>query len=275
MNEPSPFERTTIGTVIRKEWSKDYYQRVLSLEKKMRRPICGALTKSNFPCKNSPKKIAGYFCKIHKSSDTKTDLTDLTQGNNPSAVSTGVTNTLEVQQVHKHSDILKKFHKCYLCYLRTECDSFRATPENSDEPNPHCQIEEDIFYTFIDTVRQDYQLSQIDIYMVNTAAIMYAKAFYMQMIQGDYHALSDESQDVMMATIRLTKEFRESVKALGLTRHQRNQAYQRDMKIGVDAVQAQQQANLSQLMSEAALKIQQDKEKNKVVIDIETVEDHI
>lgn len=266
----NPYEKTTIGTAIRKEWSKDYYQRVLSLEKKLRRPVCAAKTKENFPCSRPPKEETGFYCGIHRSYvpiDENTNISELEQGNNPTNVDTGLTkNESFITHLHKKKQILQQFHRCALCPLRTECDMF--------EDESHCKIEEDTFYTFIDTIRQDYQIQQFDMYMIYRAAIAYAKSMYSDMLAVDYLPSSDQAFDFQMSSIRLTKEFRESVKALGLTRHQRNQYYQRDMKLGVDMVKSQATHSLAEQMALAASELPKLQE-HKQYKDIESVEDDI
>ncbi|MHA2274213.1 MAG: hypothetical protein ACXAC2_00500 [Candidatus Kariarchaeaceae archaeon] len=261
-------DKTAMGTRVRESWTKEYYNYVLRIEKNERRPICGAPTKNNYPCRKPPQEHYSDYCGIHRPRKSKGNPREDQAGNSPPAVSTNIVKTEEpiLEHVHSRDEIVMTFHQCNNCYIRDTCPK--------GEVDNHCRIQEDGFYTFIDTVRQDYEIQQIDMFMIYKVAIAYVKGMYADIIQKEYLPASDEYHDQHMTAVRLSKEYREGLKALGLTRHQRNTYYQKDMKLGVEAVKAQSQASLAETMARAALEMPKIAEhKPHKVVSTQSVED--
>jgi len=243
-------ERTLIGTVIRTIWSKEYYQLVLRAEKQVHKPICGAPTKKKYPCRNFPQEEYGWYCGIHKGLKN-INPNDSPAVTLPSAYSSGSTSNSNTTVIHIHSlaELRLQFHQCDGCYIRDRCPSFEA--------ESHCRIEEDHFHGFIDTLRDNYQISQIDMYTASKAALMYGKSVYAEMMEVQWQVGSKEAYDMQKSSIRMSKEFRDCVKALGLTRDQRNRTYQKDMKLGLEGVKVQQtQASLAERMARTQMKME-------------------
>lgn len=261
-------DKTAMGTRVRNHWTKEYYNDILRIEKNERKPICGAPTKNNYPCRKTPKSKYQDYCGIHRSRSKKGLAKDALAGNDPPGVSTNIIKTNEsiISHAHSREEILMTFHQCKNCYIRDTCPK--------GEIDKHCRIQEDGFYTFIDTVRQDYEIQQLDMYMIYKTAIAYVKGMYADIIQKEYLPASDEYHEQHMSAIRLSKEYRENLKGLGLTRHQRNVYYQKDMKIGVEAVKAQSQVSLAETMAKAASNLPKMAEhKPHEIIDSQDVED--
>lgn len=254
-----PLHFTPVGTLVRDNWTKKYYNEVLRIEKIANHKVCGAPKKNLKPCKAYPKENYNYYCQIHKTDITTTGSTisnDL-PSNNPNNIQDAVShhnvslkNYEDEKGIFKHQmplDYLRRnFAKCNNCPVRADCAQ--------NMPDFHCTIEEDIFNNFLDSTRQDYDIqdfTKVDMFTIYQAAFSFINRIRFQIVKQLYSPTEDNALRIEIAGVRASKEFRENMKSLGLTRDSRQKLRRKDFQIGISAVKATASASLASQMADA------------------------
>lgn len=248
-----------IGTFIRDIWTKDYYRQVLRIERVSNHKICGAPKKNLTPCRSYPKEQYSYYCSIHKpdlttkGNNTTSDL----PSNNPNRIGDQIASQHRgLENYEKEKGIFqpqmsltylrRTFAKCNNCLVRADCVQ--------NIPDSHCTIEEDMFNKFLDGVRNDYDIqdfTQIDMWMIYDAAFALINRIRFQIIKQLYSPTEDNALRIEIAGVRSSKEYRECMKSLGLTRNERQKLKRKDFQIGISATKASAQISLASQMAQA------------------------
>lgn len=236
-------ERTPMGTLIRKEWNPGFYREVLRVEKTSHRAICAAEKKDFNPCRSKPFDKYGGHCPQHRVSPLTGEPVDT-----PPTNTTG----LQVTDVHTDLKIISRkqlymnFPRCNNCPLRGGCEL--------NTPDYHCKVMEDNFFTFIDSIRYDYDLTNLDLTTLYNGALRWAKAMYLSAIENNWSPTEDESIVAQVASVRQSKEFRSCMKDLGLTRAERMKARRDAAQVSIEAAQMKKEVDLSMVMAGIAEK---------------------
>lgn len=247
--EPTPEsmgEKTPMGTVVRKFWTPKFRREILNIEKNLKRGICGAETVDGLPCRSHSKEKYFWYCYSHRPNpnETNSPLDELLP------FISGDSSTTGLAQIERARDIelmdrpmlIRTFRQCNFCQIRSTCDRFL--------PDQHCTIQEDEFYGFVDTVRDDHDLRKIDMYVIYRAAQAFANSQYLMMAQNMVNVFSDEAKNIRVATVRESKEFRECLKDLGITRSERQKSIDRSKGLAIGAVKATAEVTVAQIMAE-------------------------
>lgn len=252
---------TPMGTLIRQAWTKKYYQAVLRVERVSKHKICGAAKKDFTPCRSYPKEDYGYYCKIHRpsSEDGILNPEQATPVTTPNKVEYGLGDSQDVSLSNYEKEkgifslplmpqkhLRKNFSSCNICPVRTDCVQMQI--------DSHCTIEDDMFNMFLDAARHDYDLqdfTQIDMYMLYTAAFAWINSVRANIIQNQYSPTNDEIVRIQIESVRESREFRQTMEKLGLTRQERMKLRRKDYQIGISAKKAQANISLANQMAEA------------------------
>lgn len=252
---------TPMGTLVRQVWTKKYYQQVLRVERITKHRICGSPTRHFTPCRSYPKEDYGYYCKVHRpsSEDGVDNPEEAIPVTTPNKVEYGLGNSQDVSlsNYEKEKGIFQKplmverhlrrnFSQCNICPVRTECVQMQI--------DKHCTIEEDMFNTFLDAARHDYDLqdfTKVDMYMLYTAAFAWINSVRANIIQNLYSPTNDEVVRIQIESVRESREFRQTMEKLGLTRQERMKMRRKDYQIGISAKKAQANISLANQMADA------------------------
>lgn len=233
-------EETPFGTVTRPEWSNDYYREVIEVEQETRRSICGAPKKNGEPCKGRPARKFHHYCRIHRftgeSQPTAQEVSDPAK-----AGSKALTQMKARPPILINDEIRLGLTDCGVCPVRNQCGIYT--------PGDHCRIEERIFHRFLDTVKKDYEVQDIDMFMVMAAGWRFIGMFRAQLGVSRMDPVDAESTKVSWYGPRESKEFVRLMKELGLTRKERIE--QEKDRLGVQGLPST--STLSEMMSQAQL----------------------
>lgn len=233
-------EESPLGTVVRPEWTNDYYREVIEVEQDARRAICGAPKKDGKPCKGRPKKDHYHYCRLHRITGdlqpTAQEVSDPAR-----AGAKALTEVKARPPILINDEIRLGLTSCGVCPVRTQCSVY--------VPGDHCRIEERIFHRFLDTVKGDYEIQDIDMFMVMGAGWRFIGMFRAQLGVSRMDPVDAESTKVSWYGPRESKEFVRLMKELGLTRKERMD--QERERLGVRGLPSS--ATLSEMMSQAQL----------------------
>lgn len=271
--EPTPEsmgEKTPMGTVIRKFWTPKYRREILNIEKDLKRGICGGETTEGLPCRSYAKEKYYWYCYSHRPNpnDINKPIDELLPFIN------GESSKYGLAQIERSKDIeimnrdmlIRTFRQCSMCQIRSTCDRFL--------PDQHCLVQEDEFYGFVDTIRDDYDLRKIDMYVIYRAAQAFANSQYLQMAQNMVNVFSDDAKNIRVATVRESKEFRECLKDLGITRGERQKSIDRQKGLAIGAVKATAEVTIAQIMGEIKKRtLQEEAQRQKLNIIDEVITD--
>ena len=230
-------EETPLGTVTRPEWGNDYYREVIGVEQKTHRAICGAPTKKDGkPCKGRPQRKFHHYCRIHRftgeSQPTAQEVSDPARA---------LAKTRARPPVLVNDEIRLGMTACSVCPVRNQCEAY--------VPGDHCRIEERVFHRFLNTVKADYEVQDIDMFMIMAAGWRFIGMFRAQLGVSRMDSVDAESTKVSWYGPRESKEFVRLMKELGLTRKERIE--QEKERLGVSGLPSS--ATLSEMMSSAQL----------------------
>lgn len=264
--------KTPMGTLIRKNWQKPYYEKILRVERVTRHAICGSPKKNYEPCRQRPQEQYGFGCRLHKYNldDEYSSNPDFVSGSdsnnstnglyNPSGVS--VENYEREKGLFKHimpqQYFRKNFSRCNVCNVKAECAQNLV--------DSHCRIEEDMFYQFLESIRHDYDIqdfTQVDMFMIYNAAFRWLNGIVLQINQNLYSPTNDDVIRIQIAAVRESKEFRETMQKLGLTRDARQKMRRKDFQIGISTAQAVSKMSIANLMAEEKRKQNAETQENK------------
>lgn len=239
-------EKTPMGTYVRSFWTPKFQREILNIEKELKRALCGAQTLDGLPCRGYPKEKYFWYCHNHKPNPNDVDkpLKEMTPYISSNVETTGLANFERSKelQIMDRKMLIRTFRQCNNCQLRSTCDKFT--------PDLHCTIQEDEFYHFVDTLRTDFDIRKMDMYIVYRAAQAFANSQYLQMAQNMVNVFSTEAKNMRVATVRESKEFRECLKELGVTRGERQKSVDRQKGLTIGAVKATAELTIAQMMSE-------------------------
>lgn len=258
-----------MGTRNRKSFDPGYYREVLRIEKTLRRAICAAEKPDFTPCKKEPNAKYGDYCFIHKGLAMPEEI----RVTDASSQTHGLTKNKKDLKIMTRNDLLMQFPRCNNCPLRADaCELFT--------PDKHCLVQENFFYKFVDLIRFDHDIYDMDLFTLYDAALNWSSSKYYLSVKNQWSPTSDEAILMQIASVRESKEFRSCMKALGLTREQRKRSQASDATIGIQAARAAADIDLSQVMAEIASKSLQQLgqernhqiEKRKKIVDVNTHE---
>jgi hypothetical protein len=249
--------KTPMGTVTRTSWEPGYYREVLRVEKTTRRAICAAPRKSDGqPCRSQPREKFGYYCNFHQGDTSDAQIQDLQPGDHPTAVSTNVgsmaRSSQHVKQVLTKEFLHKSFPQCDRCPVRADC-----TVGMSES---HCKFGEDIYWTMIDSIRTEYDVSQTDMYMIHRGVMAWVKSVYAEVIENEFSPTSDPAVIMRVASFKQAKEYREIMQKMGMTRGERKKSQSKFAELTIEADKAATSKSLAEMMGEYAKSAMQEKE---------------
>ena len=257
-DQPTPLKETPLGTVIRPEWTDAYYKLVAKAEMDNKKAICGAPRKDGEPCRGHPNEKYGWFCRLHKYSG-ELQLTSQ-EAKHPAKVTPRVPILL-------NDEIRNGLARCNICPVRNRCELNLV--------GHYCRLEERIVNQFMDTAKQDYEISPLDEFQLIAAALSYIVIIRARLNQSMMSSLDAEAAKLSWLAPREQKEFIRLMKELGLTRKERMDQETRRAAVGKPAVLADG-STLGQLMmymgKQQELIVTQQvtvKEKDPNVIDVE------
>lgn len=203
-DETPMVRQTPLGTVIRSEWNEDYYKRVVKFEQGARRAICGAPKKDGDPCKGRPEEQHHYYCRLHR----------VTGDMQLSAAEKGIVpQPIPRVPILLNSEVRNMLANCNICAIRNKCDEFI--------PGHYCVIEERAYHNFVNTAKQDYDVSDLDMYSLIPAAMSFLNIVRVRLAQSRMTPQDAEASRVSWMAPRESKEFIRLMKELGLTRKER------------------------------------------------------
>lgn len=234
-------DETPLGTIIRPEWDDTYLKQVFEAEQTARRAICGVPRKDNKPCRGKPNKDFGFYCRMHrhtgKPQPTAQEIADpvLTDARLPAK--------RKPAPLLLNDEIRMGLTQCNVCPTRNHCALYVI--------GDHCRIEERIFHRFIDTIKADYSIDEVDMFMIMSAGWRFIGMFRAQLATSRMNPIDAEASKLTWYGPRESKEFIRIMKELGLTRKERLE--QDKDRLGVSGLS--DSASLSEIMSAPALKV--------------------
>lgn len=246
-----------MGTVTRTTWEAGYYREVLRIEKTTRRAICGAPRKSDRqPCRSQPREQFGYYCNFHRGDTKDAQIQDLQPGDHPTAVSTNIgsmaRSSQHVKQVLSKEFLYKSFPQCDRCPVRTDC--------SVGSSESHCKFGEDIYWTMIDSIRTEFDISQTDMYMIHRAVMAWVKSVYAEIIENEFSPTSDPAVIMRVQQFKQAKEYREIMHKLGMTRGERKKSASKFVELSIEAEKAATNKSLAEMMGDYAKSAMKDRE---------------
>lgn len=250
---------TPIGTVIRKEWKKGYLKLVKELEMECRRPVCGAKKKNGRPCKGRPTEEFGYYCALHRHNG------EYNHGVLKSPVRLRSELMRKEPPLLLRSEVHAMLTRCENCPIRNRCSEFVV--------GHYCRVEERLFERFMVTAKSDYELDALDEYSLVQAGFAFVNSFRGQMAMSQMTPQEAEETRVGWIQPRHSKDFRDTMKSLGLSRKERLD--RESDKLGVSKLPGS--TSLAQIMSEidlseVTLHLKRKSEKEFIDVPVEEVE---
>ncbi len=233
-------DETALGTIIRPEWDDTYLKQVFEAEQTARRAICGVPRKDHKPCRGKPNEDYGFYCRMHrhtgKPQPTAQEVSDpiLANARTPAKKQTA--------PLLLNDEIRLGLTQCNVCPTRNHCGLF--------VPGDHCRIEERIFHRFIDTIKADYSIEPIDMFLIMPAGWRFIGMFRAQLATSRMDPIDAEASKLTWYGPRESKEFIRIMKELGLTRKERLE--QEKDRLGIGGIT--DSTSLSEIMSAPALK---------------------
>lgn len=225
-------DEAPLGTVIRSDWDIPYYKAVLRVEQEAQRAICGAPKKDGKPCKGKPQKKYGYYCRLHRYSG------ELQLTPQESALATAAKSR---PPVLLNDEIRNGLANCNICPIKRQCSEFT--------PGHFCMIEERIIHQFIETVKEDYQVEDLDMFAVIQAGLSFINTWRIRMAQSRMDPVDAEQTRLAWSAPREMKEYTRTMKELGLTRKERID--QEKERLGLQRLPST--ASLAEMMSQIQL----------------------
>jgi len=199
-------EQTALGTVVRDDWSKDHLRLVMIEERKRKRAICGAKNHKGLPCSRIPEQEFGFYCSTHKDTGrTKAEIV----GVGPKSLATPDITTLMMAK----EELREHFFRCQVCVSRTTCQYFSK--------DRHCVVEENIFDNFIREAKQHDEILDIDLPMLYNAALSFIRSMRANRVLAKITLIDAEDTRLSWMAARESKEYRDAMKSLGLSRKER------------------------------------------------------
>jgi len=201
-------------------------------EQRARKAICGAPKKDGNPCRSHPTQKYGYYCRLHKYTG---DLQATPQESiHPAKVTPR-------PPVLLNDEIRHGLARCNICPVRNKCFD--------NLPGHFCRVEERIVHQFMDTARQDYEISPLDEFQLVAAALSYVVIIRARLNQAMMSSADAEATKMSWLAPREQKEFIRLMKELGLTRKERLDQETRRAQAGRPAIIADG-LTLGQVMSQ-------------------------
>lgn len=204
--------KTPFGTIVRQDWSSEYYKRVIMTEKFKKHAICAMTKLDSFPCPNRPKERFGFVCAVHKKNDEATD-TNIKEGLKENRNNIKTRNEAFETGVYDLNYIQASFARCNNCKIKVEC--------TSSEKGSHCKLEEGAFFSFVDEQMRNHDFTAVEIPVLFQMGIALVSNNRNRMIQAQTRPDDDFYASFGLMSLRESMEYRKAMKNLGLTREQR------------------------------------------------------
>ncbi len=247
-----PIYFTALGTMKRDFWSKDHLNRVLEVEKTKQVAICGAMTTKNDVCRNRPKPKYDHYCGNHKPSRRMGALKEGEKIQSSASVDIELPtehNPFVTDSEIKHpqtlrSYLLQTFSRCNVCPIRMTCSSFVV--------DAHCSIEEGVFRDFVTDIITSYDITTSELNIVYMAGWAWVKTFKNRMIEAQFDTTREENQPFLTYAFRESREYRQCMRDLGITRSRRKHDEKASISVGGQTLTPGNVSSLAQMMSALA-----------------------